>query len=68
MAKLTSSEREKLPPSKFALPDQKKYPVEDAAHARNAKARASKAEHDGKLSHADRLKVDRKADSVLKKG
>lgn len=40
MSKLTSSERNELPDSKFAGPD-RSYPIEDAAHARNALARVS---------------------------
>ena len=66
MAKLTTKQRDKLPDSKFALPGHK-YPVEDAAHARNAKARAAQQVKAGKLSKADEKKVDAKADRVLKK-
>ena len=40
MAKLTSSARKKIPTSSFALPG-RRYPVEDASHARNALARVS---------------------------
>ena len=39
MSKLKTEEREDLSKSKFALPEERKYPVEDKAHARNAKAR-----------------------------
>jgi hypothetical protein len=67
MAKLTTKEREKLPGDKFALPGHK-YPIEDAAHARNAKARAAQQVKAGKLSKADEKKVDAKADRVLKGG
>ena len=66
MAKLTKKQRDKLPDSKFALPGHK-YPVEDAAHARNAKARAAQQVKAGNLSKADEKKVDAKADKVLKK-
>jgi hypothetical protein len=38
----------------------------DAAHARNAKARASQAKNAGRLSAADEKKIDSKADKVLK--
>ena len=65
MAKLTSKDRDALPDSKFALPGHK-YPIEDAAHARNAKARAAQQEAAGRLSAADKKKVDAKADKVLK--
>lgn len=67
MPKLKSDEREEMPESKFALPEQRKYPVEDKAHARNAKARAAQQEKAGHLSSADRRKVDAKADKVLEK-
>ena len=66
MSKLKTEEREDLSNSKFALPEERKYPVEDKAHARNAKARAAQQEKAGKLSAADKKKVDAKADSVLK--
>lgn len=39
MAKLTSKERNNLPSSDFAIPSQRAYPIEDAAHARDALAR-----------------------------
>jgi hypothetical protein len=68
MAKLTTQARKKLPSDKFALPGGR-YPVEDKAHARDAKARASQQRNAGRLSAADKAKVDRKADAVLgKKG
>lgn len=68
MAKLTSKVRDKLPASKFALPKERKYPVENKAHAANAKARASQMEEKGKISASTRAKIDAKADKVLKKG
>jgi hypothetical protein len=40
MAKLTTASRKKVPTGQFALPG-RRYPVEDAAHARNALARVS---------------------------
>jgi hypothetical protein len=41
MAKLTSAERNALPSSEFAEPAERKYPINDPSHARNALARAS---------------------------
>jgi hypothetical protein len=41
MAKIRS--RKRLRASVFALPKQRKYPIPDAAHARNAIARVAKA-------------------------
>ena len=68
MSKLTTDARKDLPKSKFALPGEKRFPIEDKAHARNAKARASQSEKAGHLSKGDKAKVDKKADAVLGKG
>ena len=68
MAELNADARKKLPKSKFAEPDKRKYPIEDKAHARNAKARASQAQNAGRISKAEEEKIDKKADAVLKKG
>ena len=67
MATLTTKKKKAEPKSDFALPEERKYPVPDASHARNAKARASQMEEAGKLSAADKKKIDSKADKVLKK-
>jgi hypothetical protein len=66
MSKLTTEARKKLPKSAFALPGGR-YPIEDKAHARDAKARASQGYNSGHLSAAEKAKVDQKADSVLAK-
>ena len=60
-------EKKAEPSKEFGLPEQRKYPMPDADHARNAKARASQMEHQGKLSASDRKKIDAKADKVLGK-
>ncbi len=65
MAKLTSKSRSKIPTKKFALPDERKYPVEDKAHAANAKARATQEYDKGKLSLAEKERVDRAANRKL---
>ena len=67
MAKLTTATKKKEPASEFGLPEKRKYPMPDASHARNAKARASQMEHQGKLSASDKKKIDAKADKVLAK-
>jgi hypothetical protein len=64
MAKLTIEKKKAEPKSDFGLPEKRKYPMPDAAHARNAKARASQAENAGGLSAAEK-KVDNMADEVL---
>ena len=40
MTKLTTATRKKIPTGEFALPG-RRYPIEDAAHARNALARVA---------------------------
>ena len=67
MAELSTDKRKKLPDSKFAEPDKRKFPIEDKAHARNAKARASQAQNAGRISKAEEKKIDRRADKVLDK-
>jgi len=65
MAKLNAAARNKIPSSKFGLPGKRAYPVEDKAHAANAKARASEMANKGELSAASKAKIDAKADRVL---
>jgi hypothetical protein len=67
MAKLTSAKKNAEPKKEFGLPEERKYPMPDKSHARNAKARASQMEHQGKLSAANKKKIDAKADKVLGK-
>jgi hypothetical protein len=66
MAKLSEKKRDSMNESKFGLPEQRKYPMPDESHARNAKARGSQQVKKGNLSRADERKIDRKADSILK--
>jgi hypothetical protein len=66
MSKLTTAKKKAEPKSDFGLPKERKYPMPDASHARNAKARAAEMEHQGKLSASDKKKIDAKADRVLK--
>ena len=65
MSELTTRKRKALPDSKFGLPEQRKYPMPDASHARNAKARAAQQERRGMISHAQEEKIDRKADRII---
>lgn len=66
MAKLTSKTRSNLKPSQFAGPD-RSYPVNDRAHAANAKARATQMENRGILSASMANTIKAKANKVLKK-
>jgi hypothetical protein len=67
MADLSSKARKKLPAKDFAEPEKRAYPIEDKAHAANAKARASQQVKTGKMSKAEASKIDKKADAVLKR-
>jgi hypothetical protein len=42
MARLSTSERKAIPSSSFAEPDKRKYPIENAAHAKDALSRVSR--------------------------
>jgi len=64
MSKLTTAKRNKIPKSEFAGPD-RSYPVNDRAHAANAKSRATQMVNKGKLSEASKKKIDMKANKVL---
>lgn len=64
MARLTSKERNALPDSAFAGPD-RSYPVQDASHAANAKARASQQRAAGNISASTEAKIDAKANRKL---
>lgn len=68
MAVLKAAERNRLAGSDFGLPKQRKYPMPDKSHARNAKSRASEMEHEGRLSASEEAKIDRKANRILGKG
>lgn len=66
MAKLSTRSRGKLPKSDFALPGSRKYPVNDRAHAGNAKARAEQQFKKGNISASTKAKINAKANRVLK--
>ena len=57
MAKLPTNKRNDLPSSAFALPSQRKYPINDAAHVRNAAARLEQERAAGKISPSDYAKA-----------
>lgn len=67
MATLTAAKRKKLPKNEFALPAEKKYPVDTKGRAANAKARATQMVKAGKLSPSSKSKIDAKANKVLGK-
>lgn len=67
MSKLNAKARSALPSQKFALPKQRKYPVNDPAHAANAKARATQQENKGNITAGQKAQIDRKANKILGK-
>jgi hypothetical protein len=66
-SKMKASTRNELPSSKFGLPGSRKYPVNDKAHAANAKARATQQVEKGNLSPEAAAKIRAKANKVLGK-
>lgn len=64
MATLTAKTRSKIPTKQFAGPD-RSYPIEDRAHAANAKARAKQQLDAGRLSQGQYGKIIAKADRKL---
>jgi hypothetical protein len=64
MAKLTTKKRNALPDSAFAGPD-RSYPVNNRAHAANAKSRATQAVNAGRMGKGTEARIDAKADKVL---
>lgn len=67
MAILKSVARNALPASQFGIPGQRKFPMPDASHAANAKARATQGIEKGTLSPAMASRIRAKANRVLSK-
>ena len=65
MGILSSKRRNKLSASTFGLPGSRKYPMPDASHAANAKARATQQVNKGKLSSSAAAKIRKKANRIL---
>ena len=65
MPELSIKQRKQEPAADFGLPNQRKYPMPDKSHARNAKARASQQESAGNLTKKEKERIDRKADKIL---
>lgn len=66
MGIISEAMRKKEPASDFGLPGARKYPMPDPSHAANAKARATQMVNKGKLSPAQKAKIDAKANKVLR--
>lgn len=66
MAKLSTAQRDKMPAKEFAGPG-RSYPIPDASHAANAKARATQAVKAGRMSGSEKASIDAKANAKLGK-
>jgi len=64
MAKLSTKQRKAMPQSEYALPG-KRFPLNDASHARNAISGATRAEHAGNITPAQEATVKTKANAKL---
>ena len=75
MSKLTPTQRAKLPPRSFGLPEKARttearkqtgnYPMPDRGHAISAKRLARKNRKDGNLTKEQFDRIERKADKVI---
>lgn len=65
MAELSTNARKDLPASTFGLPAKRAYPMPDASHAANAKARATQQFNAGNLSAGQKAQIDAKANTKL---
>lgn len=61
---LSTAQRDKLPDSAFAFPDQRKEPLTDASHVRNAVARFRQVEG---VSDSDRDRAWKRVTDAAKK-
>jgi len=52
MAVLTTKKRKALPKSVFAVPAERKFPINDLSHARNALSRASGTKYEAQVRAA----------------
>jgi hypothetical protein len=65
MAVLTAEARMHLSAKTFGMPAERKYPMPDASHAANAKARATQRLERGHLSEAAAARIRAKANRIL---
>ncbi len=64
MAKLDQAERDRIPDSQYAFPKQRKEPLENASHVRNAAARFNQVEG---VSEEDRKEAWKRIEAAAKK-
>lgn len=61
----TVTGRKAMKPKQFGDPKNRKYRIDDKAHAANAKARATQMQKAGKLSAQKAAQIRKRADRVL---
>jgi hypothetical protein len=64
MAKLTTKSRDRISTAKFAFPKQRKEPLENASHVRNAAARFNQVEG---VTEAERRAAWKRIESAAKR-
>jgi hypothetical protein len=64
MGELTEKKRDKLPDDAFAFPEQRKEPLTDASHVRNASARFNQVEG---VSAQDRKQAKKRIEKAARK-
>jgi phage I-like protein len=67
MAEISTKARKALPAGTFALPEQRKYPLENASHVRNAAARLEAAKKSGDVSPSDYAKAKKAIAAAAKR-
>lgn len=65
MAKLSAADRQKMPKSKFAVPEAKDFPLNDAKHQRAAISGASRSYNAGNIGKAKEDMIKAKARKKL---
>lgn len=71
MAKLTGTQRKRLSERSFAIPEERKYPINDRSHAANALSRASGKPVEARVRAAVRKRfpdMGKSSKDVLKSG
>ena len=68
LARLSTHARNAMADEVFGLPSKRAYPMPDASHAANAKARATQAVKAGRMSAGTEHKIDAKANKMLGAG
>lgn len=63
--KLKAAVRDELPAKDFGLPAERKYPINDKAHAALAKGRATQQYARGKLTGGQKAAIDAKANRTI---